>query len=242
MTALKENLNERPNQPSQAIEQAVNQLKSEFDFDQEAIMQLQFAICVYQSVVTEVLRSHQIKPHWMFALDNLTRSSVTVAINAFNPEIDIVVPSVSSTVNSQKSLHHHPTEGFHWRDRSTTTDLVGLMTEVQKQQLEVQRLLTRVIETNNALLQRLPIREVMCEREDVIVDQRVRDWLETVAITEKAKRIFLSHNFNWSHLMSDISKDDLRSTGLTAGTVLTLMSAILKLRTHHAQNATCNGL
>lgn len=39
--------------------------------------------------VNDVLKSHSIKPHWMFALDNLVRSSVHCAITVLSPGEEI---------------------------------------------------------------------------------------------------------------------------------------------------------
>lgn len=67
------------------IEQAVTSLKEELDFDSNAIHELHSAIYMFQEAVNVVLRMHSIKPHWMFALDNLVRNAVQAAITVISP-------------------------------------------------------------------------------------------------------------------------------------------------------------
>lgn len=76
-----------PQQNNAHIQDAIASLKEEFDFDGSAINQIQLALLTFQEAVNMVLRNHSIKPHWMFALDNLVRSAVQAGITILSPEL-----------------------------------------------------------------------------------------------------------------------------------------------------------
>ncbi|PSN44121.1 Mitogen-activated protein kinase kinase kinase 15 [Blattella germanica] len=84
MRGMKDYISE---QNREVIENALHNLKEELDFDAAAISQLHFAIYLFQESVNVVLRLHSIKPHWMFALDNLVRNAVQAAITVLSPEL-----------------------------------------------------------------------------------------------------------------------------------------------------------
>ncbi|KAL1139853.1 hypothetical protein AAG570_006830 [Ranatra chinensis] len=67
------------------IERAIRALKEDLDFDTIAINQLHLAMYLFQDAVNHVLRYHSIKPHWMFALDNLVRTAVQAVITVLSP-------------------------------------------------------------------------------------------------------------------------------------------------------------
>lgn len=46
-----------------------------------------FHFLALQEAVVSVLRSHSIKPHWMFALDNIVKKTVHTAIMILSPEL-----------------------------------------------------------------------------------------------------------------------------------------------------------
>eukprot|EP00063_Salmo_salar_P024925 XP_013999760.1 PREDICTED: mitogen-activated protein kinase kinase kinase 5-like [Salmo salar] len=69
------------------IANTLSQLKLELDFDSTAISQLQVVLFGFQDAVNKVLRNHNIKPHWMFALDNIIRKAVQTAITILVPEL-----------------------------------------------------------------------------------------------------------------------------------------------------------
>lgn len=72
-------------QNKEHLENAMSELKKSLDFDSTAIDHLHLALYSFQDAVITVLRSHSIKPHWMFALDNLVKSAVQEGITVLSP-------------------------------------------------------------------------------------------------------------------------------------------------------------
>ncbi|XP_059556406.1 mitogen-activated protein kinase kinase kinase 5 isoform X1 [Myotis daubentonii] len=69
------------------IATTLSKLKLELDFDSHGISQVQVVLFSFQDAVNKVLRNHNIKPHWMFALDSIIRKAVQTAITILVPEL-----------------------------------------------------------------------------------------------------------------------------------------------------------
>lgn len=106
-------------QNKKSLTEAFQHLQKELDFDEAAINQLHLAIYRFQDPVKEVLKMRHIKPHWMFALDNLVRSAVQAAITILSPQLlsgddrpsqrDIDCSTVSSmNLLKPPKAHHDP--------------------------------------------------------------------------------------------------------------------------------------
>ncbi|KAL6109739.1 map3k6 [Pungitius sinensis] len=61
---------------------------------------LQAVLFSFQEAVKKVLRQEQVKPHWMFALDNLLRQAVQDAITVLLPELKLQLQSSFETEDS----------------------------------------------------------------------------------------------------------------------------------------------
>lgn len=94
----------------------LEKLRNDLDYDPVALSELQMALYVFQDSVNQILREHMhnIKPHWMFALDNLIRDAVQVTITILSPDLgENIAPSGSKDSNDRPSNNQdqHPGTG-----------------------------------------------------------------------------------------------------------------------------------
>lgn len=145
-------------QKKETFKKSLSGLKKQLDFDSTAIDHLHYALYKFQDAVISVLRGVSIKPHWMFALDNLVRNSVHVGLMILSPELganlagqeredgpdeedeaDELSNSGVSTVNSTKVKHLSSKE--HEESKLLLMDQVRLL------RIENSKLLNELIES-----------------------------------------------------------------------------------------------
>ncbi|VDP11275.1 unnamed protein product [Soboliphyme baturini] len=93
-----------------------NIVRKAINFDISSISHLHVALYNFQDAMYKILHQQKIKPHWMFALDNLIRSALQCAVGVISPDLaaNLTVQnsehsnSEYSTVNSVNSVK--PTE------------------------------------------------------------------------------------------------------------------------------------
>lgn len=80
----------------------ISKLKLDLDFDSTSINQIQLVLFGFQDSVNKVLRNHHIKPHWMFAMDNIIRRAVQAAITILIPELQMHFGPASECEGAEK--------------------------------------------------------------------------------------------------------------------------------------------
>lgn len=104
------------NENEKHLEATINELKQKLDNDAIALDHLHLALYSFQDAVVCALRLHCIKPHWMFALDNLVKRAVQAAVTIFSPELGANLADKDLSGNDDESVHNagpHATTDSH---------------------------------------------------------------------------------------------------------------------------------
>uniref|UniRef100_A0A674J3R6 mitogen-activated protein kinase kinase kinase n=1 Tax=Terrapene triunguis TaxID=2587831 RepID=A0A674J3R6_9SAUR len=93
----------------------ISKLKVDLDFDSTSINQIHLVLFGFQDAVNKVLRNHLIRPHWMFAMDNIIRRAVQAAVTILIPELQAHFEPASETEGVEKDADEveddcHPME------------------------------------------------------------------------------------------------------------------------------------
>ncbi|XP_032962780.1 mitogen-activated protein kinase kinase kinase 15 isoform X1 [Rhinolophus ferrumequinum] len=80
----------------------ISKLKVDLDFDSSSISQIHLILFGFQDAVNKILRNHLIRPHWMFAMDNIIRRAVQAAVTILIPELRTHFEPASETEGVDK--------------------------------------------------------------------------------------------------------------------------------------------
>ncbi|KMQ92153.1 mitogen-activated protein kinase kinase kinase 15 [Lasius niger] len=240
-------------QNQEVIVTAIRTLKEELDFDSTAINHLHLAIYLFQTAVNEVLRMHSIKPHWMFALDNLVRNAVQAAITVLSPELganllgqERVQPggqgpeegstSGVSTVNSVKSQKTADSiDNKYWKEYrdqmgALKMENTKLLQELIESQKAYQTLLQQALEEQRAQQSSLTSADTH-NSTTLHPDMALVDWLRNLQIDDTSIDRFLYEEYTLEDVLCHVTRDDLRRLNLRGGIELRIWQAILKHKT-----------
>ncbi|XP_076252318.1 apoptotic signal-regulating kinase 1 isoform X2 [Rhynchophorus ferrugineus] len=216
------------NQFPSIVENTIKQVKEELDYDSAAIHQLQFAIYLYQESVNEVLRLHTIKPHWMFALDNLVRSGVQATITVLSPELGENLATQGSVDTSKSSKTN---ESFDMGDHS----LVHLKDDHSRPcQERIEQINKNLLKEVHELKQQIEMLKMQFQsdvlEEEAEEDSRLASWLQGLGISDISQKKVLSQGYTLEEVLQDITREDLKRLNLLGAYELRIWKAIKQFR------------
>ncbi|KAB5586332.1 hypothetical protein PHYPO_G00000380 [Pangasianodon hypophthalmus] len=100
-------------------------LRTSLHNDAVPLCSLQAALFSFQDAVKKVLRQQQVKPHWMFALDNLLRQAVQDAITVLLPELRLQLQSsfeAEESSNEAEQTGEEPNAESHKETNGTSQE------------------------------------------------------------------------------------------------------------------------
>ncbi|KAF9810098.1 hypothetical protein SFRURICE_011266 [Spodoptera frugiperda] len=246
------------------IEQAIITLKEELDFDSNAINELHSAIYMFQEAVNAVLRMHSIKPHWMFALDNLVRNAVQAAITVLSPELGANLagqegrrsgvaaadtsPSALSSTNSARDTHAlHALRHENHKLLQELIESYQLNQTLLRQVLEEQKSQMMIFKEFVEKKSRSCTPEVFVSQSDSAVDTgdgsdcvdegealRLREWVAARGLPSAVTNALLSHCYVLTDLLQHAQREDIAKLNLKGGIELRLWRAIQEHRLHNS--------
>ncbi|KAM4701882.1 mitogen-activated protein kinase kinase kinase 15 [Discoglossus pictus] len=142
----------------------ISKLKVDLDFDSTSINQIQLVLFAFQDAVNKVLRNHLIRPHWMFAMDNIIRRAVQAAVTILIPELRAHLGPASESEGVDKEVEDDDYQPVEQNDTEEAVITSGVSTlnsvvshETKGQQLNLQ--LGKLRQETNRLLEDLVQKE-----------------------------------------------------------------------------------
>ncbi|KAK2859703.1 hypothetical protein Q5P01_004323 [Channa striata] len=192
----------------------ISKLKLDLDFDSTSINQIQLVLFGFQDSVNKVLRNHHIKPHWMFAMDNIIRRAVQAAITILIPELQTHFGPASECEGAEKEdevdeeeaefVSHNDDSGAAADPTHSAVSTLNHSQEHQRSHHQLRAQLGRLKQETNRLLEELLQKEKEYQQLlKATLQQRTHD-LELVRVRHRPPDISLPSIF---HIPADHEPD-----------------------------------
>ncbi|XP_073686682.1 mitogen-activated protein kinase kinase kinase 15 [Garra rufa] len=193
----------------------ISKLKLDLDFDSTSINQIQLVLFGFQDSVNKVLRNHHIKPHWMFAMDNIIRRAVQAAVTILIPELQ---------------THFGP-----------ASESEGLLEELVQKEREYQQVLRQTLQQRVHDIELIRIRQQpaaeMPSTPSIFQisthpdpDKKLTDWLKEQGADSETIDKFVEEDFTLNDVLCDVTKEDLHCLRLRGGVLCRIWKAIQRHR------------
>ncbi|XP_034806171.1 mitogen-activated protein kinase kinase kinase 15 [Pan paniscus] len=231
----------------------ISKLKVDLDFDSSSISQIHLVLFGFQDAVNKILRNHLIRPHWMFAMDNIIRRAVQAAVTILIPELRAHFEPTCETEGVDKDMDEAE-EGYppatgpgqeaqpHQQHlslqlgelRQETNRLLEHLVEKER---EYQNLLRQTLEQKTQELYHLQLKlKSNCITENPAgpygqrTDKELIDWLRLQGADAKTIEKIVEEGYTLSDILNEITKEDLRYLRLRGGLLCRLWSAVSQYR------------
>ncbi|XP_032304919.1 mitogen-activated protein kinase kinase kinase 6 isoform X2 [Coturnix japonica] len=224
------------------------QLQRQLEKDGISAQRLQEPLLCFQDVVTQLLRHHHIRPHWVFALDAAISRAVQAALDvllAADGTEDAADGPIERSANMGSSVLLDELR----RLRAQTGRLLQQLADKEQ---EWQRLAQRVLCSGDNTLPHLT---PLCCGADTAVgqgpsaphpeysptaraDPLLVEWLQQHGTDPSTTATLLTHGFTLWDLLGSATRDDLLYTGMRRGSAYRLWAAIVQHRRDHGADGT----
>ncbi|XP_078220355.1 mitogen-activated protein kinase kinase kinase 15 [Callithrix jacchus] len=231
----------------------ISKLKVDLDFDSSSISQIHLVLFGFQDAVNKILRNHLIRPHWMFAMDNIIRRAVQAAVTILIPELRAHFEPASEAEGVDKDTDEAE-EGYlpvagpgqepqpHQQHLSLQLgelrqETNRLLEHLVQKEREYQNLLRQTLEQKTQELYHLQLKlksnritESPAALHGQRTDKELIDWLQLQGADAKTIEKIIEEGYTLSDILNEITKEDLRYLRLRGGLLCRLWSAVSQYR------------
>ncbi|XP_043846865.1 mitogen-activated protein kinase kinase kinase 6 [Dromiciops gliroides] len=228
------------------LAQELRALQEQLQAQGHSLALLQGPLFAFQDVVKRVLRRHEIRPHWMFALDGLMSRAVRAALAVLGTELKKSATGEPEDC-SEEEEQEPGQRGIPPRRSNTRApeqNSLPLLTQLSLLRAETGRLLGQLAEKErqcHALALRA-LQHVETTFAQITGsgpadippaspgDPELVQWLQQLGVDSGTIQTLLSHGFTLHMLITCASRDDLVYTRIRGGMVCRIWRAILAQR------------